>query len=183
MILKFGSIAKDKFIDVQKSLVPYSLGLLNSDIPLEVMRRNEYTGHEAMLTITVKPRKWEGTGVFGCHFYNVKDTKSSSFGAFLRVSKVQIGGAADKGDLRNNDLIIEFGTLNADSFVDVERSLKPMLDRSIILKESFPILIMREVLGEETLIPLSFTPEFVEGIKDPIGCYFNPDLQGRRKSR
>jgi S1-C subfamily serine protease len=87
--------------------------------------------------IIVKPHYWDGYGVLGCHFYSLQDKE----GAFVKVKDVLPGSPAELSGLINKDHIVEFGTVTAETYVDLQKSIAPLLHASIGVP--IPVLLKR----------------------------------------
>ena len=131
-----------------------------------VCRTNLYSDKHTMhpidmekVTLFVTPQEWRGE-LLGVFFYPV--LKDAGDGAFMKAMDVQVDGPAYRADLRNKDRIIEFGTINASTYVTIDDSIIPLIYRQG-LGVPIPILVQREVLGNIEYVPLTLTPSLWNG--------------------
>lgn len=116
LIFKFGEIDRHSFLSVRETIGPYCQAHLNSTIELQVQRKGATEGEKIILKVT--PQLWAGYGVLGVHFYNLNEKE----GAFMKVKDVLPGSPADIAGLQNKDHIVEFGTVTAETYVDLEKN-------------------------------------------------------------
>ena len=76
-------------------------------------------------------------GVLGCHFYSLKEKE----GAFVKVKDVLPGSPAALSGLINKDHIVEFGTITAETYVDLQKSIAPVIHANIGIP--IPVLLKR----------------------------------------
>lgn len=163
MILRFGMIDKKCFKSVPDTIAPYLLYFINQKIEIVVGRKNGM-GEDEIHTVIVIPRKWKGFGVLGCHLYYLMDRT----GAFMKITTVLKGSPADIADLRPKDRVVEFGTIKAETFVDIEKSIVPFL-KNHGLGTPIPVLVQRTVFGVDEFVPIKITPQLWGG-EGVLGC-------------
>jgi hypothetical protein len=119
---------------------------------------------EDKVKLKVVPNYWSGFGVLGCHFYNLiaKD------GAFIKVMNIHKESPAYRCGLREGDRIIEFGSINAETYVDYEKSILPFIENSG-LGNPIHVLFLRP--GSLGVLSLEFTPQRWSG-SGYVGFHF-----------
>ena len=162
LIYQFGPISKGTFMSVKESIGPYCHANVGKTISVIVSRKN-VDGVEEKITLAVEPRHWGGYGVLGCHFYSLQQKE----GAFVKVKDVLHGSPAERCGMLTKDRIIEFGTVNAETYVDLEKSFGPLLVSN--KDNAISILVTRVVDGVEEYVQLQLVPQ-VWGGPGLIGC-------------
>lgn len=158
LIYQFGDIKMKNFFGVQETIAPYSKANLNKPQRV-IVARKDTSGDEKKIELTVTPSKWIGYGVLGCHFYCLRNKE----GAFVKVKDLNVKSPAYKCGIREKDRIVEFGTITAETYVDLKRSVLPMIMDNGLGNPIHVLLQRKDAEGCEHYKSLIFIPERWEG--------------------
>ena len=79
----------------------------------------------------------------------------------LRLNLFSSGSPAAVSGLLNKDHVVEFGTISAETYVDLTKSIAPLIHANIGLP--IPVLVKRVIDGVEEYIHLNMIPNYWDG--------------------